>query len=66
MANPVVNRILSLQVNTASSFSFYSSDGRLIWKKQFEPGTQNIQLEGYGKGVFFLKDNQTTKTIIVQ
>lgn len=66
MANPVVNRILSLQVNTASSFSFYSSDGRFIWKKQFEPGTQNIKLEGFGKGIFFLKENKTTKTIIVQ
>jgi hypothetical protein len=66
MANPVINRVLRVQVNTASNFSFYSTDGRLIWKKQFEPGTQNIQLEGYGKGVFFLKDNQTTKTIIVQ
>ena len=42
--NPVNNRVLKVRLNAAMELSFYSADGKLLWKKSFNTGVQDIEV----------------------
>jgi hypothetical protein len=66
LANPVVNGLLLVNLNSAEPLALYSTDGKLIWKKTFGAGTQTIDLSGYAKGIYFLQDNSNTEKVLVR
>ena len=41
--------LLQLQVNQSAALSLYNAEGKLIWKKQFAPGTHIIHTGNYKK-----------------
>lgn len=65
LVNPVGNGVLRVQINYTRSLVLYSPDGRLIWKKQFEPGLQSINMSSYGTGVFLLEGGGTAEKVVV-
>ena len=66
VSNPVINNVLKVQVNSKIYLSLYNAVGRLIWKKQFEPGLQNINTDALAKGIYILKTDDATERIVVQ
>ncbi|HEY4148508.1 MAG TPA: T9SS type A sorting domain-containing protein [Chitinophagaceae bacterium] len=66
LSNPVSNGVLQLQINNPVILSLYSSDGRLLWKKQLAAGFQSMDMSRYGKGIYWLKGNEAAEKILVQ
>jgi len=66
MNNPVINGLLQIQSTKQQIVSLYNAEGKLIWKKQFDYGLQNIQLGAAAKGIYFLKSDEKTIRLFVQ
>lgn len=66
LGNPVINNVLTVQVNTAIGLAFYSADGKLLWQEQANPGTKTVDVSRYAKGTYFLKANNATKKVVIQ
>ena len=66
LANPVSSGVLRVHVNNTTSLSLYSSDGRLLWKKQLNAGVQSVDMSGCGKGVFLLKGDGAAEKVLVK
>ena len=66
LGNPVSNDVLILQVNMATSLSFYTADGKLLWREQVNAGTKTIDVSRYAKGVYWLKTITTTQKVVIQ
>lgn len=64
--NPVINNVLTIQVNTVTGLAFYTADGKLLWQEQANPGTKTVDVSRYAKGTYFLKANSTTKKVVIQ
>jgi hypothetical protein len=64
--NPVNNGILKVQLNMEMTLSLFSTDGKLLWIKQFDTGLQNIDVSKYAKGIYLLKGNNVSKKLIIQ
>jgi hypothetical protein len=64
--NPVTNGTLQVRVNTSAMLSLYSSEGRLLWNKEVDAGTETIDVSGYAKGIYLLKTNKGSVKILVQ
>lgn len=64
--NPVANNILTLQVFTPINLALYSTDGKLLWQEQVNPGTKYIDVSRYAKGTYFLKTRTTTQKVVIQ
>lgn len=66
LGNPVVNDQLLVQITSASILNLYGPNGKLLWSKHFVSGTQTINMNGYAKGVYWLKGKTKVDKIIVQ
>lgn len=66
LENPVINGALQVQVNSAATLSLYNNNGKLLWQKQVNPGTQTIDVSGYAKGIYLLKTIAQSKKVLVQ
>jgi hypothetical protein len=66
IGNTVTNDILTVQVNTAASLTFYSNDGKLLWQEQVIPGTKHIDVSHYAKGIYLLKAISTIQKVLIQ
>ncbi|TMI91810.1 MAG: T9SS type A sorting domain-containing protein [Bacteroidetes bacterium] len=66
LGNPVINDILTLQVNMPTSLAFYTADGKLLWQQQVNAGTKTIDVSRYAKGIYFLKAITTTQKVVIQ
>ena len=66
LANPVSNGMLRVHVNNTTVLSLYSSDGRLLWKKQLNAGVQSVDMSGCGKGIFLLKGDGAAEKVLVK
>jgi hypothetical protein len=53
--NRISNGVLQLQVHQQTTISLYEVNGKLLWTKQFTPGLQTMNVNGYAKGVYLLK-----------
>ena len=63
--NPVTNGVLMVKPGNSSHLTLYNSEGRMLWQKQVNAGTESINVSGYAKGTYLLKaDNQAVKIII--
>jgi hypothetical protein len=66
LGNPVINDVLTLQVNMATSLAFYTADGKLLWQEQVNAGTKTINVSCYAKGTYLLKTITTTQKVVIQ
>jgi hypothetical protein len=66
LGNPVINDVLTLQVNMATSLAFYTADGKLLWREQVSAGTKTINVSRYAKGTYLLKTIYTTQKVVIQ
>jgi hypothetical protein len=57
---------LQLRVYQSTYLSLYNAEGKLIWKKQFAPGTHIINTGNYLKGIYFLKCIDTVDKILIR
>src|SRR6187399_1856539 len=64
IGNPVTNNVLTIQINMATSLAFYTADGKLLWQKQVNAGTKNIDVSRYAKGTYLLKTVTTTQKVV--
>jgi len=66
LGNPVINNVLTLQVNMATSLAFYTANGKLLWREQVNAGTKTIDVSRYAKGTYLLKTITTTHKVVIQ
>ncbi len=59
------NSLLQVQINQPTVLSLFNSNGKLLWKKRFDPGIQTINVSSYAKGVYFLKGNETAEKVLL-
>ena len=64
--NPVINDVLTVQVNTATGLALYTADGKLLWQEQVNAGTKTIDVSRYAKGTYLIKANNTTQKVVIQ
>ena len=64
--NKVSNGIVQVQVHQTVSISLYEVSGKLLWKKQFTPGSQNLDVSSYSKGVYLLSAEGKSQKILIQ
>jgi hypothetical protein len=62
----VSNGVLQVEVKASSTLYLYNNDGKLIWQKRYNTGSQNIDLGNMPKGVYFLKGKDAAEKIIVR
>jgi hypothetical protein len=63
--NPVTDGVLQVGLSKPCNLSLFDSQGRLLWQKQAAAGLQHINVNGYAKGMYFLKANDQTKEVLV-
>jgi hypothetical protein len=66
LVNPVISGSLLVQVNDEGVFSFYNSDGLLLWNRKLAPGNKAIEITGYTKGLYLLKSNGYLQKVMLQ
>ena len=64
--NPVINDVLTVQVNTATGLALYTADGKLLWQEPVNAGTKYIDVSRYAKGTYLLKANNTAQKVVIQ
>lgn len=66
MDNPVPNGQLKIRLNIPATLSLYNTNGKLLWKRQFNKGIQYIDISGYSPGVYLLKYNELTEKVLIR
>jgi hypothetical protein len=68
VANPVINKLLQLKINTSTRqrVTLSSGDGKLVWIKELSPGMHAINLSNLTKGIYILSNGNYGKKLIVQ
>ena len=61
IGNPVTNGLLTVQVNTSTTFAIYTIDGKLVWLKKVNAGIQHIDVNRYARGTYLLKTDSVTQ-----
>ena len=65
-ANLITNGNLAMQVTKATGISLYGMDGKLLFKKHFNVGLQNIDVSSFAKATYLLKADGFIQKIIIQ
>jgi hypothetical protein len=68
VGNPIVNGKLQIQVSQLMNqpIKLFSNDGRLIWTKQFIPGTHSVDVSQLINSTYILKTAGYSEKILVQ
>ena len=66
LEDPAVGGILHVRVNTPTTLSLYTMDGKLLQRTQDDVGTIGLTLDGYPKGTYILSGKTTTVQVLVQ
>jgi hypothetical protein len=64
--NKISNGVLQLQIHQKTTISFYEVTGKLLWKKQFTSGLQQMDVSRYAKGVYLLNAGAKVQKILIQ
>jgi hypothetical protein len=65
LTNPVENGLLQIRITSPTRISFHSSDGKMIWQKEFPAGNFPVNV-GNAKGMYFIRSNEKTEKIIIR
>jgi hypothetical protein len=68
ISNPVLNKTLQIQINTVTeqTIALFSTDGKIIWTKQFAPGIHAVNLNEVPKGIYILSSGDHTEKLMLQ
>ncbi len=66
ISSQVMNNVLQVQVHKTTQLALYNAEGKLLLKKLFTPGLQQISMSNYTKGIYYIMTNNTIEKIIVQ
>jgi hypothetical protein len=65
--NPLVSGELHVQISKPNQqLKLFTSDGRLIWAKQFAVGAHSIDVSQLCKGIYLLQSNNYSEKILLQ
>jgi hypothetical protein len=64
--NPVADGVLKVQLGKPVKMSLYNSQGQLIWQGQGKAGSNSININGIGKGVYLVKAGLESEKIVVK
>ncbi len=64
--NPVVSGTLQFNLSDSRWVSFYSSDGKIIWRKFMNAGVQSADVSRLAKGIYILVTDAGSERILVQ
>ena len=59
------NGVVQVQVHKKTFLSLFNANGLLIWKKQFSEGVHNLNVNGFAKGIYILKNDQVIKKFVL-
>ncbi|MEQ1798455.1 MAG: LamG-like jellyroll fold domain-containing protein [Lacibacter sp.] len=65
-SNPISNGILSIRMEQAGQVQLFTQQGQLVLNKQLGAGIQQMNISHLAKGVYMVKFNDLTASIIVQ
>ncbi len=65
-SNPISNGILSIRMEQAGQVQLFTQQGQLVMNKQLGAGLQQMNISHLAKGVYMVKFNDLTASIIVQ
>ncbi|RYG05804.1 MAG: hypothetical protein EOO02_02645 [Chitinophagaceae bacterium] len=66
LGNIATNGQLQMQINRKTPVSLYTMDGKLLFRRQFNPGTHRLELAGYSKGMYWLSAEGSTEKIMIR
>lgn len=65
-ANPISNGILSVRMEQAGQVQLFTQQGQMVVNKQLGAGIQQINVAHLAKGVYMVKFNNLTASVIIQ
>lgn len=67
VSSRAANNIWQLHINaTIQALRLFSSDGRLIWEKQFSQGLYTLDVNNLAAGIYFLSTGNICQKLVVQ
>jgi hypothetical protein len=68
LSNLVQNKTVQVQINTATkqTITLFSSDGKMVWQKEFTLGRHTLELNTAGKGIYFLSSSDHLEKLVLQ
>ncbi len=64
--NLVTDRSIIITTSQPTILSLFNSDGKLLWIKKVNTGTESIDVSRFAKGVYLLKAGNESKNIVLQ
>lgn len=64
--NPVNGGVVNVKLSKSDVLSLYSNDGKLLLSKKFAAGLNSISVDGFAKGVYFIKSATATQQIFIR
>lgn len=65
LGNLINNGNVSIQVNVPTGISLFGMDGKLLFKKHFNIGLQNIDVSGLAKATYLLRAENAYQKIVI-
>jgi len=66
LQNPVTTGVLRVHINSPTTLSLFTVDGKLLRKGHYDPGTAEIRLGGYAYGEYILAGKTTKVRVLVK
>jgi len=66
LQNPVTTGVLRVSINSPTTLSLFTVDGKLLWKRHYDPGTAEIRLGSYAYGEYILAGKTSSIRLLVQ
>lgn len=64
--NPVEGGKINIRVTQKETITLYNNTGNLIWQRNFQPGTQQVDVSMLPTGQYILKSSQHSESIIIR
>lgn len=66
LQNPVTTGVLRVSIYSPTTLSLFTVDGKLLWKRHYDPGTAEIRLGSYAYGEYILAGKTSSIRLLVQ
>lgn len=65
LTNPGVNRIVTIQINSAGEYQFLTVDGKLLMNQKFAEGIHQVNLSRFAHATYLLTNRIISKSFIL-
>jgi hypothetical protein len=66
LQNPVTTGVLRVSINAPTTLSLFTVDGKLLWKRHYEPGAVDIRIGNHARGEYILAGKTTRVRLLAQ